>query len=127
MLETSILNYLNEYLICGSVALRDDVYYLSSTHPDVSNTYTIHTHKEGERINVSKVHLVCRVMTLCVTDPIWGVCHDSYTLLRERQISNPFRHTHLFTHYISPLLPWGNSLSSSDHNNNCRNSNINNL
>ena len=70
MLETSILNYLNEYLICGSVALRDDVYYLSSTHPDVSNAYTIDTHKEGERINVSKVHFVCRVMTLCVADPI---------------------------------------------------------
>ena len=66
MLESSNLNYLDEYLICGSVALRDDVYYLSSTHPDVSNKYTIDTHKEGEHISVSKVHLVCRVMTLCV-------------------------------------------------------------
>ena len=38
---------------------------------------------------MSKVHLVCRVMTLCVADPIWGVCRDSYTLdARHRQIHN---------------------------------------
>ena len=53
---------------------------------DVSNTYTIDTHKEGEHIDVSKVHLVCRVMTLCVADPIWGVCRDSYTLYRHQGI-----------------------------------------
>ena len=33
---------------------------------------------------MSKVHLVCRVMTLCVADPIWGVCRDSYTLGRKK-------------------------------------------
>ena len=47
----------------------------------LSNTYTIDTHKEGEHINVSKVHLVCGVMTLCVADTIWGACRDLYTLL----------------------------------------------
>ena len=47
------------------------------------NTYTINTHKEGEHINVLKVHLVCRVVTLCVADLIWGVCCDSYTLVRD--------------------------------------------
>ena len=30
-------------------------------------------------MNVSAIHLMCRFMTLCVTDLIWGVCCYSYT------------------------------------------------
>ena len=100
MLESSNLNYLDEYLICGSVALRDDMYYLSSTHPDVSNKYTIDTHKEGEHISVSKVHLVCRVMTLCVADPIWECVvtriHCDLTTDRKLNVDDTWvRHAHL--------------------------------
>ena len=46
--------------------MRNNMFLLSSTHLNVSNTFTIDTHKEGEHTNVSKVHLVCRIRTLCV-------------------------------------------------------------
>ena len=29
---------------------------------------------------MSAIHPMCRVTTLCVAVPIWGVCRDSYTL-----------------------------------------------
>ena len=32
-------------------------------------------------MDVSAIHLMCCFMTLCVTDPIWGVCCYSYTLV----------------------------------------------
>ena len=30
---------------------------------------------------MSAIHPMCRVTTLCVAVPIWGVCRDSYTLV----------------------------------------------
>ena len=34
----------------------------------------------GEHMNVSFLYCMCRSLTQCVADPIWGVCHCSYTL-----------------------------------------------
>ena len=30
---------------------------------------------------MSAIHPMCRVTTLCVAVPIWGVCRDSFTLV----------------------------------------------
>jgi len=46
----------------------------------VEHMYNRHTEME-EHTNVSIIHLMCRFITLCVADPIWGVCCYSYTLL----------------------------------------------
>jgi len=32
---------------------------------------------------VSIIHLMCCFITLCVADPIWGVCCYSYTLVED--------------------------------------------
>jgi hypothetical protein len=33
--------------------------------------------------NMSHSYCMCRFLTLCVADPIWGVCCSSYTLKRQ--------------------------------------------
>ena len=38
----------------------------------------------GEHTNVSFFYWMCRSLTQCVADPIWGVCRCSYTLLPAR-------------------------------------------
>ena len=56
---------------------------------------------------MSKVLLVCRVMTLCVADLIWGVCRDSYTL-----VSSPPLLFQDFSHVIDLTIP---TYTSFDH------------
>ena len=43
----------------------------------VKKLYNWHTEKEGHA-NVSVICCMYRFITLCVTDPIWGVCCNSY-------------------------------------------------
>ena len=59
------------HLLSRQVASRDDIQFKLFM-------YNRHTKKE-EHMNVSAIHLMCRFMTLCVADPIWGVCCYSYT------------------------------------------------
>jgi hypothetical protein len=90
ILGCSNLNYLNESLtcVCGNylssrcIASRDDSdmqLFMFDTFRCVEHMYNRHTKKE-EHVNVSTIPLMCRFMTLCVADPIWGVCCYSYTL-----------------------------------------------
>ena len=90
ILGCSNLNYLNESLtcFCGNylssrcIASRNDSdmqLFMFDTFRCVEHMYNRHTKKE-EHMNVSAIHLMCRFMTLCVADPIRGVCCYSYTL-----------------------------------------------
>ena len=94
--------------------LCNDMCYLCSTH-----TYTIDTHTEGEHINVSKVHLVCHVMTLCVADPIWGVsCCDLYTLHQTCSLASSRSDLHGFlTSALADVMHFG---GNSHHPPHCR-------
>ena len=42
-------------------------------------------------LGVSHSYSMCRFLTLCVADPIWGVCCSSYTLSRRLPVTVPQR------------------------------------
>jgi hypothetical protein len=86
-------DYLDENIMETNtrVASRHDMQAVMSCWPDTSgcveHMYNRHTKRE-EHMNVSAIHLMCRFITLCVADPIWGVCCDSYTLIMDMGIKN---------------------------------------
>ena len=57
-------------------------------------------------MNVSAIHLMCRFMTLCVADPIWGVCCYLYTLYNKSVFYyvNPYTLTLTLTLILILLL-----------------------
>ena len=63
----------------GSLTQFGELSCWQDTSRCVEYLYNRHIEKE-EHTNVSVIDLMCRFITLCVADPIWGVCCDSYTL-----------------------------------------------
>ena len=59
--------------------VNDMQLFMFDTSRCVEHRYNQHTKKE-EYINMSTVHRMCRFTSLCVADPIRGVCCYSYTL-----------------------------------------------